>query len=211
MGVGWLVSPAPWVIMNYYNTHITTGGIIITMCRGMHGPQRMKPGDSDTATLVLVLPAAQTLNEISHNSIYGHLLQTCMVPIWFMNVVDEPLGYPSNATTKLALVVASRDPLSFSNINIWKLKCWFLHLNDLPVGLSCIACLKVTLTIQFLHLSPSVEIRWLHLRVLRRWDGHQDGGPGDFWQEVLPRRHVEPLGLLHSGGWVSYAVTHTHT
>lgn len=81
MSVGWLVSPAPWVIMNYYNTHITTGGIIITMCRGMHGPQRMKPADSDTATLVLVLPAAQTLNEISHNSIYGHLLQTCMVPI----------------------------------------------------------------------------------------------------------------------------------
>lgn len=62
-----------------------------------------------------------------------------------------------------------------------------------------------------LCLSLSAELWWLHLCILCHRNGDQNGGSWDFWQEVLPRRHVEPLGLLHSGGWVSYAFTCANT
>lgn len=47
-------------------------------------------------------------------------------------------------------------------------------------------------------------IWWFHLHLLCHGNGLKDGGPGDFWQEVLPWRYLEPPGFLHCHGWVGW-------
>lgn len=49
------------------------------------------------------------------------------------------------------------------------------------------------------------ELRRFHLCLLRRGNDRQDDCTGDFWEEMLLGRHVEPPGLLHRHRRVSAA------
>lgn len=44
---------------------------------------------------------------------------------------------------------------------------------------------------------PFAELRRFHLCLLCRGNDRQDDCTGDFWEEMLLGRHMEPPGLLH--------------
>lgn len=85
---------------------------------------------------------------------------------------------------------------------------WSFHLKNSQGRVWSCSVRKLS-CLHFLGLFAGIW--WLHFRLLRCGDGYQDDSSGDFRTEVLPWRHVEPSGFLHSHGRVSVQLTtHLH-